>query len=187
MALSTTTDVSELRLIDALVRTNALALASRQPDVSLSGRVHETFQQYHAGVPVYGGGISRQLANTGLTVSIFGTIYQAIRPRHDASARPARGTRPRRTASRRRPGHRHVDYPSAAASIREGLDETLTVVELQLSERLRRSLATTNAVESLLSRTRHVKRNVKRLARGYDGAPLARLPVCWKRPKDSGG
>ena len=31
-----------------------------------------------------------------------------------------------------------VDYPSAAASIREGLDETLTVVELQLSERLRR-------------------------------------------------
>ena len=55
-----------------------------------------------------------------------------------------------------------VDYPSAAASIREGLDETLTVVELPLSERLRRSLATTNAVESLLSRTRHVKRNVKR-------------------------
>ena len=55
-----------------------------------------------------------------------------------------------------------VDYPSAAASIREGLDETLTVVELPLSERLRRSLATTNAIESLLSRTRHVKRNVKR-------------------------
>ena len=36
------------------------------------------------------------------------------------------------------------------------------MVELQLSERLRRSLATTNAVESLLSRTRHGKRNVKR-------------------------
>ena len=55
-----------------------------------------------------------------------------------------------------------VDYPSAAASVREGLDETLTVVGLRLSARLRRSLATTNAVESLLSRTRHVKRNVKR-------------------------
>ena len=38
-----------------------------------------------------------------------------------------------------------VDYPSAAASIREGLDETLTVVELQLSERLRRSLAPSRA------------------------------------------
>ena len=81
MAMSATTDASELRLldaqVDALVRTDALVLASRQPDVSLSGRVHEAFQQYHAGVPVYGGGISRQLAN-GLTVSIFGTIHQGI-------------------------------------------------------------------------------------------------------------
>ena len=33
---------------------------------------------------------------------------------------------------------------------------------LRLSERLQRSLATTNAIESLLSRTRHIKRNVKR-------------------------
>ncbi len=54
------------------------------------------------------------------------------------------------------------DYPSAAGSVREGLDETLTVFTLQLSARLQRSLATTNAAESLLSRTRHVKRNVKR-------------------------
>ena len=29
-------------------------------------------------MPVYGGGISRQLANNGLTVSIFGTIHQGI-------------------------------------------------------------------------------------------------------------
>jgi putative transposase len=54
------------------------------------------------------------------------------------------------------------EYPSAAASVREGLDETLTVIGLGLSERLQRSLATTNAAESLISRTRHVKRNVKR-------------------------
>ena len=54
------------------------------------------------------------------------------------------------------------DYPSAAGSVREGLDETLTVLTLHLSARLQRSLATTNAAESLLSRTRHVKRNVKR-------------------------
>ena len=31
-----------------------------------------------------------------------------------------------------------------------------------LSDSLRRSLSTTNAAESLISRTRHVKRNVKR-------------------------
>jgi len=55
-----------------------------------------------------------------------------------------------------------AEYPSAAESVREGLEETLTVLTLQLSPRLQRSLATTNPVESLLSRTRHVKRNVKR-------------------------
>lgn len=59
-----------------------------------------------------------------------------------------------------------TEYPSAAESVREGLDETLTVLTLKLSPRLRRSLATTNAAESLLSRTRHVKRNVKRWRSG---------------------
>lgn len=54
------------------------------------------------------------------------------------------------------------EYPSAAESVREGLEETLTVQGLGLSERLQRSLSTTNAVESLISRTRHVKRNVTR-------------------------
>jgi len=58
------------------------------------------------------------------------------------------------------------EYPSASESVREGLDETLTVLTLKLSPRLRRSLATTNAAESLLSRTRHVQRNVKRWRSG---------------------
>jgi transposase-like protein len=53
------------------------------------------------------------------------------------------------------------EHPSAAESVREGLDETLTVLTPHLSARLRRSQAT-NAAESLLGRTRHVKRNVKR-------------------------
>jgi putative transposase len=55
-----------------------------------------------------------------------------------------------------------VEYPSADERVREGLDETLTVVTLKLSSRLRRSLATTSAAESLFSRSRLVKRNVKR-------------------------
>jgi putative transposase len=54
------------------------------------------------------------------------------------------------------------EYPSAAESVREGLDETLTIIGLALSPALRRSLSTTNAAESLISRTRYVKRNVKR-------------------------
>lgn len=58
------------------------------------------------------------------------------------------------------------EFPRAAESVREGLDETLTVLRLSLSERLRRSLATTNPIESLMSRTRHVHRNVKRWRSG---------------------
>jgi putative transposase len=57
-------------------------------------------------------------------------------------------------------------HPSAADSVREGLDETLTILSFGISDRLRHSLATTNAIESLLSRTRHVKRNVKRWRSG---------------------
>jgi putative transposase len=55
-----------------------------------------------------------------------------------------------------------TEHPSAAESVKEGLDETLTVLGLHLSDALRRSLVTTNAAESLISRTRQVKRNVKR-------------------------
>ena len=59
-----------------------------------------------------------------------------------------------------------ADHPSAAESVREGLEETLTIIGLGLSPSLRRWLSTTNAAESLLSRTRHVKRNVKRWRTG---------------------
>jgi putative transposase len=50
----------------------------------------------------------------------------------------------------------------AAASLREGLDETLTVVKLKLPSALRRSLATTNAIENVMGQVRRVTRNVKR-------------------------
>lgn len=53
-------------------------------------------------------------------------------------------------------------YPSAAASVREGLEETLTVLSLHVGDTLRRALATTNTIESLMGRLRHVHRNVKR-------------------------
>lgn len=72
---------SELRLfdelVDALARNDELVMASRTPDRYLPGRVHEGFMQYHGGVPVVGGGISRQLAG-GATVSIFGTLHEGI-------------------------------------------------------------------------------------------------------------
>ena len=42
-------------------------------------------------------------------------------------------------------------YPSAAASLREGLDDMFTVRRLGASDRLARSLSCTNAVESMIS------------------------------------
>ena len=53
-------------------------------------------------------------------------------------------------------------YEEAARSLREGLEETLTVLKLSLPPSLRRSLATTNAVENLMGSIRRVSRNVKR-------------------------
>lgn len=52
--------------------------------------------------------------------------------------------------------------PDAANSLREGLEETLTVVKLGLSETLRKTLATTNPIESALDTARTVTRRVKR-------------------------
>ena len=61
-----------------------------------------------------------------------------------------------------------VEHPSAAESVREGLEETLTILALRLSDALWRSLSTTNAAESLISRTRHVTRHVTR----WRGGPM---------------
>jgi hypothetical protein len=48
--------------------------------------------------------------------------------------------------------------PDAANSLREGLDETLTVIRLDLTGDLRRLLSNTNAIESTFSRVRDVTR-----------------------------
>jgi putative transposase len=52
--------------------------------------------------------------------------------------------------------------PDAAASLREGMEETLTVVRLRVPELLRRTLATTNPIESAFSVAENVTRRVKR-------------------------
>jgi transposase-like protein len=51
---------------------------------------------------------------------------------------------------------------SAAASLREGLDETLTVLKLGLPKTLTRSFSTTNAIENMNGSLRRIARNVKR-------------------------
>jgi len=52
--------------------------------------------------------------------------------------------------------------PSAAASLKEGLEETLTVHRLAVPESLRRTLRSTNPIESCFGATRKRCRNVKR-------------------------
>ena len=52
--------------------------------------------------------------------------------------------------------------PSAAASLMEGLEETLTLHELQVHARLRRSLSSTNGIESSFSVVETICRRVKR-------------------------
>ena len=53
-------------------------------------------------------------------------------------------------------------HPGAAASLREGLDETLTVLRLNVAPTLARTLRSTNCIESMISVCRDHAANVKR-------------------------
>src|SRR5215217_8054820 len=57
-------------------------------------------------------------------------------------------------------------HPGAAASLREGMQETLTVTRLGVRGRLKRTLASTNPCESMIETVRRVARNVKRWQNG---------------------
>ena len=58
------------------------------------------------------------------------------------------------------------EHPSAAASLREGLDETLTLLQLGVTGALYRILRTTNAIENLQGTIRRVTHNVRRWRNG---------------------
>ena len=59
-------------------------------------------------------------------------------------------------------------HPGATASLREGVDETLTAMAPHLSEGLERVLSSTNLIENLFSRVRDIGRRVKR----WQGGPM---------------
>jgi transposase-like protein len=58
------------------------------------------------------------------------------------------------------------EHPSAAASLREGMDETLTLLQLGITGALYRTLRTTNAIENLQGTIRRVTHNVRRWRNG---------------------
>jgi transposase-like protein len=79
----------------------------------------------------------------------------------------------------------------AAASLREGLEETLTVLKLGLPPGLRRFFATTNCIENLIGTLRHVTRNIKRwrdgdMRRRWIGLGLLRAAERFRRIKRHG-
>ena len=52
-------------------------------------------------------------------------------------------------------------WPDAAASLREGMAETLTLMGLGIDGNLAKTLSSTNACESMIEIVRHTQRNVK--------------------------
>jgi len=57
-------------------------------------------------------------------------------------------------------------HPGAAASLTEGLEETLTLTRLGIRGRLKKTLASTNPIESMIEIIRRTSRNVKRWQNG---------------------
>jgi putative transposase len=57
-------------------------------------------------------------------------------------------------------------HPGAAGSLREGLEETLTLTRLGITGSLKRTLESTNPCESMIECVRRTQRNVKRWQSG---------------------
>ena len=67
---------------------------------------------------------------------------------------------------RRLAGELDRSYPGAAGSLREGMEETLTLTLLGVSGNLKRTLESTNPCESMIEIVRRTQRNVKRWSSG---------------------
>jgi len=67
---------------------------------------------------------------------------------------------------RRLAGELDRSYPGAAGSLREGMEETLTLTRLGVTSSLKRTLESTNPCESMIEIVRRTQRNVKRWSSG---------------------
>ena len=76
-----------------------------------------------------------------------------------------------------------VKAPGAAASLREGLEQTLTVQKLRLPAPLRRGLRTTNAIEALNSPLRATVRRVSRFTTGDQALRWAAVAGLRAEPR----
>jgi putative transposase len=79
-------------------------------------------------------------------------------------------------------------HPDAAGSLREGMEETLTLTRLGVSGALRRTLCSTNPIESMVGTVRRTQRNVKRWRDGdmrlrWTAAGMAEAQRGFRRVK----
>ncbi len=79
-------------------------------------------------------------------------------------------------------------HPDAAASLREGLEETLTLTRLGVTGALKRTLCSTNPIESMIGTVRDTQHNVKRWRSGdmrmrWTAAGLAEAQRSFRRVK----
>lgn len=78
VAAATTPQLREWdQRVDSMMRTGGLRVTRQHDDRLLEGRSHQRADQYHRGVRVVGGDVTRQLHN-GQVVSVFGTVYEGI-------------------------------------------------------------------------------------------------------------
>ena len=97
---------------------------------------------------------------------------------------PARGKRVVEGIARQLEAH----HPSAAASLREGLDDMFAVRRLGVSDRLARSLTCTNSIESMISIVRTTTARVTRwkdtkMVRRWVGAGMLEAERSFRRIK----
>jgi len=76
-----------------------------------------------------------------------------------------------------------VKHPGAVNSLREGLEQTLTVLKLGLPALLRRGLRTTNAMEALTARRRATVRRVSRFTTGDRALRWAAVAALRVEPR----
>jgi len=99
------------------------------------------------------------------TRNVLGHLPKSLHPSVNKTLRDAYRSGSKQTARKRLQNlvaQLATDHPDAAESLREGLDETITLKDWNLPTGLERTLSTTNAIENLNSSIRRVTRNVKR-------------------------
>ncbi len=85
------------------------------------------------------------------------SIRRALRKAWDSKSAKTALKRLRQIAS-----HLEREHPGAAASLREGMEETVTVLTLGLAGALQKTMRSTNPIESLNGSVQRYTRNVKR-------------------------